>query len=51
MTLLGSHFPQWGRELWDPIRGAVRQQGLPAVLVELDMAVKLLCHWLPDRAS
>ena len=29
VTLLGSHFPQWGRELWEPIRGAVRQQGLP----------------------
>ncbi len=26
----------------------MRQQGLPAVLVELDMAVKLLCHWLPE---
>ena len=21
--------PQWGRELWEPIRGAVQQQGLP----------------------
>ena len=29
VTLLGSHFPQWGRQLWEPIRGAVRQQGLP----------------------
>jgi hypothetical protein len=29
VTLLGSHFPQWGRELWQPIRGAGRQQGLP----------------------
>ena len=29
MTLLGSHFSQWGRELWDPIRGAQQQQGLP----------------------
>lgn len=29
VTLLGSHFPQWGRELWEPIRGAVRQQELP----------------------
>jgi len=28
VTLLGSHFPQWGRELWEPIRGAVGQQGL-----------------------
>jgi hypothetical protein len=23
VTLLGSHFPQWGRELWQPIREAV----------------------------
>ena len=29
VTLLGSHFPQWGRQLREPIRGAVRQQGLP----------------------
>jgi hypothetical protein len=29
VTLLGSHFPQWGRDLWEPIRGAVQQQGLP----------------------
>jgi hypothetical protein len=29
VRLLGSHFPQWGRELWEPIRGAVQQQGLP----------------------
>ena len=29
VSLLGSHFPQWGRQLWEPIRGAVRQQGLP----------------------
>jgi glycosyltransferase involved in cell wall biosynthesis/GT2 family glycosyltransferase len=28
VSLLGSHFPQWGRELWEPIRGAVRQQGV-----------------------
>ena len=32
VTLLGSQFPQWGRELWQPIRGAVRQQGLPQVV-------------------
>ena len=29
VTLLGSHFPQWGRDLWEPICGAVQQQGLP----------------------
>jgi glycosyltransferase involved in cell wall biosynthesis len=28
VALLGSHFPDQGRELWEPIRGAVRQQGL-----------------------
>ena len=29
VMLLGSHFPQWRRELWEPIRGAVQQQELP----------------------
>jgi hypothetical protein len=36
VSLLGSHFPQWGRELREPIRGAVQQQELPvhSVVVE-----------------
>ena len=25
VALLGSHFPQWGRELWEPIRTAVQK--------------------------
>ena len=29
VALLGSHFPQWGRELWEPIRTAVRKAKLP----------------------
>jgi glycosyltransferase involved in cell wall biosynthesis len=29
VSLLGSHFPQWGRELWEPIRGVVKRQGMP----------------------
>jgi len=55
VTLLGSHFPQWGRELWEPIRGAVQQPAdlvhlskprLPAVVFGL--LYKLLCHELPE---
>jgi len=29
VALLGSHFPQWGRELWEPIRTAVQKAQLP----------------------
>jgi hypothetical protein len=29
VALLGSHFPQWGRELWQPIRTAVTKAQLP----------------------
>jgi hypothetical protein len=29
VMLLGSHFPQWGRELWEPIRTAVEKAQLP----------------------
>ena len=29
VALLGSHFPQWGRELWEPIRSAVQKAQLP----------------------
>ena len=29
VALLGSHFPQWGRELWQPIRTAVEKAQLP----------------------
>ena len=29
VTLLGSHFPQWGRELWQPIQTAVLKAQLP----------------------
>jgi len=29
VALLGSHFPQWGRELWEPIRTAVQKAPLP----------------------
>ena len=29
VALLGSHFPQWGRELWQPIRSAVQKAQLP----------------------
>jgi hypothetical protein len=46
VTLLGSLFPQWGRELREPIRGAVQQQGLPAVVFGL--LYKRLCHGLPE---
>ena len=46
VALLGSHFPQWGRQLWEPIRGAVRQQGLPAVVFGL--LYKRLCQGLPE---
>lgn len=37
---LGSHFPDQGRELWEPIRGAVRQQGVAvhSVVVEEEPA-------------
>ena len=29
MELLGNHFPQWGRELWEPIQTAVTKTQLP----------------------
>jgi hypothetical protein len=29
VALLGSHFPQWGRELWQPIQTAVAKAQLP----------------------
>ena len=29
VALLGSHFPQWGRELWEPIQTAVTKAQLP----------------------
>ena len=29
VALLGSHFPQWGRELWEPIQTAVIKAQLP----------------------
>lgn len=29
VALLGSHFPQWGRELWEPIQTAVVKAQLP----------------------
>jgi len=29
VALLGSHFPQWGRELWQPIQSAVVKAQLP----------------------
>ena len=29
VTIIGSHFPQWGQELWEPIRGAVAAAQLP----------------------
>ncbi len=29
VALLGSHVPQWGRELWEPIRTAVQKAQLP----------------------
>jgi hypothetical protein len=29
VALLGSHFPQWGRELWQPIHTAVTKAQLP----------------------
>jgi hypothetical protein len=55
VTLLGSHFPDQGRELWEPIRGAVRQ---PADLVHLSkprlpaevfgLLYKRLSHGLPE---
>jgi hypothetical protein len=40
VSLLGSHFPDQSRELWEPIRGAVKQQGLPvhSVVVEEEPA-------------
>lgn len=30
VTVLGSHYPQWERQLWEPIRGAVQQQASDA---------------------
>jgi glycosyltransferase involved in cell wall biosynthesis len=40
VALLGSHFPDQGRQLWEPIRGAVRQQGVAvhSVVVEEEPA-------------
>ena len=29
VALLGSHFPQWGSELWEPIQTAVTKAQLP----------------------
>jgi hypothetical protein len=57
VALLGSHFPQWGRQLWEPIRGAVQQPAdlvnlskprLPAVVFGL--LYKRLCHGLAGTA-
>jgi hypothetical protein len=40
VSQLGSHFPDQGRELWEPIRGEVRQQGVAvhSVVVEEEPA-------------